>query len=450
MKEAPRNAPCPCGSGKRYKECCGRLPRADADAPSSVAGRMNEALAAQAGDPPRAEAIYREVLAEAPDLPDALHMLGVLRLERGDCGEAASLILRALDLTAWRVGTFRYNLGLVLARAYREQAELDRDAALGRIAKPTGVTDSGIGAQPPAVAIIVPSYNHAGFVERALESVFNQSYRRVELVVIDDGSSDDSAAIIARALAGSPFPHRFMTRSNRGAAATIDEAIALSTAPFVNVLNSDDWFSEHRIALMIERVAAAGADWGFSEVVYADDTGRTIDPALDRRAATLSAIARAATRHATAGFSFFTGNVAISSGNLFFSRALWQKIGGFGKLRYNHDWEFGLRALRFAEPVFVPAPTYHYRLHGANTISAAIGDGGMNEANRMLTEFYRWASAERASANPLAPTLHNWGMYFVCTCLNAGWAGLFERDTLRRMVLDVAGDDGGGAAVRQG
>lgn len=449
MKEAPRNAPCSCGSGKRYKECCGRLPGAGADAPSSVAGRMNEALAAQAGDPRRAEAIYREVLAEAPDLPDALHMLGVLRFERGECREAASLILRALDLTAWRFGTFRYNLGLVVAKAYREQAERDRDAALGRVS-PARATASAVGAGGPIVAIVVPCYNHARFVERALESVFGQTYRRLELVVIDDGSSDDSAGIIRRTLDGSPFPHRFVARDNQGATATINQAIAMSSAPFVNVLNSDDWFSEHRIALMIERVVAAGADWGFSEVAYADDAGRTIDPKVDRRAATLSAVAGAASRHATVGFSFFVGNVAISSGNLFFSRAMWQRIGGFGELRYNHDWEFGLRALRVAEPVFVPAPTYHYRLHRANTISAAIGDGGMNEANRMLAEFFRWASTAGASENPLAPTRHTWGMYFVCACLNAGWAGLFEREMLRRMALDIADGEGDRPAVPPG
>ena len=69
---------------------------------------MNNALAAQqSGDIHRAETIYREVVAMAPDVPDALHMLGVLRFEQGDCKEAAQLILRALDLTAWKFSTFR-------------------------------------------------------------------------------------------------------------------------------------------------------------------------------------------------------------------------------------------------------------------------------------------------------------------------------------------------------
>jgi TolA-binding protein len=78
------------------------------DAATTVARRMNNALAAQqSGDIHRAETIYREVVAMAPDVPDALHMLGVLRFEQGDCKEAAQLILRALDLTAWKFSTFR-------------------------------------------------------------------------------------------------------------------------------------------------------------------------------------------------------------------------------------------------------------------------------------------------------------------------------------------------------
>ena len=373
----------------------------------------------------------------APDVPDALHMLGVLRFEQGDCKEAAQLILQALDLTGWRFPTFRYNLGLVIARAHDEQAERDRDSVIRR-SRTSRPENSATNGARPTVAVVVPCYNHARFVERAIESIFSQTYRQIELVVIDDGSTDGSTEIARRALAPSPFPCRFVARENRGATATINEAISLSSAPFINILNSDDWFSDDRIALMVEHVAASGAHWGFSQTAYVDDRDHPLDPVLDKRAGTLSAVAGAASRQATVGFSLLGGNAAISSGNLFFSRALFQRIGPFGYLRYNHDWEFSLRALRVAEPKFVAAPTYHYRLHDSNTISGAIGDGGMSEANIMLTEFFRWASSEQASANPLAPTMRTWGMYFVCSCLNNGWAGLFDAEELRRLASEIA------------
>jgi glycosyltransferase involved in cell wall biosynthesis len=448
-----RNTLCSCGSGSRYKDCCGRLPNtvpAGEDIAATVARRMNDALAAQrAGDLHRAERIYREVVAMAPDVPDALHMLGVLRFDQGDCKEAAQLILQALDLTAWRFPTFRYNLGLVIARAYGEQSERDRDTVIRRLSRTSDRENGATNAGQPTVAVVVPCYNHARFVKRALESVFSQTYRQIELVVVDDGSTDGSTEIARRTLADSPFPCQFVARENQGATATINEGIGLSSAPFINVLNSDDWFSDDRIALMVGRVAARGAQWGFSQTAYVDDRDRPLDPRLDKRAGTLSAVAAAASGQATVGFSFLGGNAAISSGNLFFSRALFQRIGPFGSLRYNHDWEFTLRAVRAAEPEYVPAPTYHYRLHDSNTISGAISDGGMTEANIMLTEFFRWASSEQAGANPLAPTMRTWGMYFVCSCLNNGWAGLFEREELRRLALEigVSGADGDQCAV---
>ena len=262
-----RNAPCPCGSGKRYKDCCGRLSGsagADTDISARIARRMNDALAAQASkDLQQAERIYREVVAMAPDVPDALHMLGVLRFEQGDCKEAAQLILRALDLTAWKFPTFRYNLGLVIAQAYGEHADRDRDMVIQRSSR-AGPREQSTNAARPTVAVVVPCYNHARFVTHAIESVFSQTYRQIELVVIDDGSTDGSTETARRALADSPFPCRFVARENRGATATINEAISLSSAPFINVLNSDDWFSDDRIALMVEHVAASGAHWGFS------------------------------------------------------------------------------------------------------------------------------------------------------------------------------------------
>src|ERR1700704_5108144 len=112
MATVGRNSACPCGSGERYKDCCGRLPAVEGatenpPSPTALASLMQQALAAQQAQLPRdADRLYREALAIAPDEPDALHMLGVLRYEQGDSEEAARLILRALDLTGWKHATY--------------------------------------------------------------------------------------------------------------------------------------------------------------------------------------------------------------------------------------------------------------------------------------------------------------------------------------------------------
>jgi glycosyltransferase involved in cell wall biosynthesis len=78
------------------------------------------------------------------------------------------------------------------------------------------------------VSVVVPVYNHAGYVMQALESVFAQTYRNLELIVVDDGSTDGSADVVRRALASCPFPVRFVEQDNRGAHAALNEAIRLA------------------------------------------------------------------------------------------------------------------------------------------------------------------------------------------------------------------------------
>ena len=397
---------------------------------------MQEALAAQqAMLPHNADRLYRQALAIAPDEPDALHMLGVLRYEQGDNHEAAQLILRALDLTGWKHATYAHNLGLVLAHAYRDRA--DHDLIEGRERMQRLPSRGETSSQPQRVAVVVPCYNHERYVGRALESVFAQSHRDIELVVIDDGSQDATAEFAQDMLARSPFPSQFMKRGNRGAAATINEGIDLSSAPFINVLNSDDWFVPNRLEVMLAGVAGQGAEWGFSDILLVDETDRFVDGPDNERARILATMVDSIPRRATVGFAFALDNVAVSSGNIFFSRLLYDRIGKFRDLRYNHDWDFCLRALRVAEPVFVPLKGYGYRLHGANTIADAMQGGGRQEADEFLTQYIHWAMEEQSSENPIAPTMRNWGMFFLCSILGRGFAPLIEPDLLRQLALQI-------------
>jgi protein O-GlcNAc transferase len=97
--KAGRNDPCPCGSGKKYKQCCQGKDSAPAAPPPSPAipGLIREAMAHhQAGRLPAAEALYRQVLQLAPEQPDALHLLGVLASQVGKYDVASELIARAI------------------------------------------------------------------------------------------------------------------------------------------------------------------------------------------------------------------------------------------------------------------------------------------------------------------------------------------------------------------
>src|SRR5687768_1100451 len=90
------------------------------------------------------------------------------------------------------------------------------------------------------VFVVVPSYNHAPFVEKCLRSIIGQTLRPAKLLVIDDGSTDGSPEIIERLLRDCPFESKLIARENRGLCATLNESLALSDGEFFAYLGSDD------------------------------------------------------------------------------------------------------------------------------------------------------------------------------------------------------------------
>ena len=111
------------------------------------------------------------------------------------------------------------------------------------------------------VSVLIPSYNHAPFVERTLRSIFRQTLQPRKLIVIDDGSKDESIEIIRRVLKECPFPNKLITRENRGLCATLNEGFNRLDGEFFAYLGSDDvWlpeFLEKQIALLNERPNAS-------------------------------------------------------------------------------------------------------------------------------------------------------------------------------------------------
>lgn len=117
MSKPGRNDPCPCGSGKKYKQCCLHKQGREQPAPSAVTPEIRQAMQMamplhQAGRLAEAEAIYRQVLRQSPREPDALHLLGLLSYQRKDYPAALELIGRAISYRHTEPGYF-VNLGLV-------------------------------------------------------------------------------------------------------------------------------------------------------------------------------------------------------------------------------------------------------------------------------------------------------------------------------------------------
>ncbi len=128
------------------------------------------------------------------------------------------------------------------------------------------------------ISVLVPSYNHAPFVERTLRSIFKQTLAPKKLIVIDDGSKDESVEIIERVLQNCPFSFEFIKRENRGLSATLNEGFAKTNGDYFAYLGSDDvWlptFLEKRIELLQKRPNAVLA---FGHAFLIDENDFIID-----------------------------------------------------------------------------------------------------------------------------------------------------------------------------
>ena len=101
----------------------------------------------------------------------------------------------------------------------------------------------------PLVTVIIASYNHAPYIEQSIQSVLDQTYPNIELLVIDDGSTDDSVERIQRLQAQHGFD--FRVQQNQGLTNTLNGAIARAKGSLIVPFGSDDIMMPDRIAVQV-------------------------------------------------------------------------------------------------------------------------------------------------------------------------------------------------------
>ncbi|HEY7904139.1 MAG TPA: glycosyltransferase [Casimicrobiaceae bacterium] len=387
-----RNELCACGSGRRYKHCHGR-----ADGGGPTPPRL-EALAAQrAGSLGRAETLYRRAIADNPDDLDSLHMLGVVQFERMRYREALDLLWDAAERTGWAVPDVRHNVGLVLAKLLSPRANVRQEALLAAfVAWQRAHASAPAGS--PRVSVVVPVYNQARWLARAVASAGAQRYADMEVIVVDDGSTDDSATVAADALARLALPTRLVRQAHAGAAAAANAGAQAATGEYLAFLNADDAFAPDRIARMVAAIARATPQWGFSRVTDVDDDGREL-PAVDDGAPR----PRNYLGIEPASFTLLDHDVTRSSGNLFVARALFLALDGFRDGAGHRGWDFCVRAAERVEPVAVDDALYFHRIHDGNRVRILANPAllGIDRTAKALLEDA--LTREVGAANVLAP-----------------------------------------------
>ena len=122
-------------------------------------------------------------------------------------------------------------------------------------------------SRQPKLSVIIPLYNKAPYIRKALESVLAQTYADYELIIIDDGSTDGSAEI-AEAILQDPAsrliassPHRLIRQANSGVSAARNNGVAQTSGEYIAFLDADDWWEPtylERMAQLIEDYPEAG------------------------------------------------------------------------------------------------------------------------------------------------------------------------------------------------
>lgn len=230
---------------------------------------------------------------------------------------------------------------------------------------------SGYG-KTPTVSVVIVTYNKADTVAAAIESVLRQTYSDFELLVVDDGSTDDTAS---RMKAFGPSV-RYLPKENGGTGSARNLGIAQSQGRYVAFLDGDDLWLPRKLEIQMAAFEREPQILAVQCSAYCVDEklqvieNRTCHPALD----------------SLVDFLLFHNLPAFSSAVVIRKEAL-ESVGGFGTdLVILSDWDMAIRLARVGTLRSVPDPLVLYR-HYPNNQSRDVGihiDSGI----RSLTRFF--------------------------------------------------------------
>lgn len=220
------------------------------------------------------------------------------------------------------------------------------------------------------VAIIIPVFNHAHYVSRALESCVAQTRRPDRIICLDDGSSDDSIAVCKSYTGQGVEVH---SQENVGAHHTINRLVTMAAqdCDVVSILNSDDYYETDRLARCLPVLKSSAEKSVVCTGVHViDGAGASIDPA-EPRAKWFRAVWSWQERPDTHLCEWLgLANFPATSSNIV-ARTDFLKRFPFRPYRFNHDYYFLAQAALRDVLAVIPQPLVNYRVHANNTMNTS-------------------------------------------------------------------------------
>ncbi len=229
------------------------------------------------------------------------------------------------------------------------------------------------------VSVIIPAYNHERFIGPAIESVLKQTHSNLELLVIDDGSTDKTGEI---AQSYDDPRLKYYHQENQDAYNTINRGLGLAQGEYIAILNSDDIYTTDRLAKLLAAQQESNAACLFTDVIPISDAGEKFtDPNFGWNLwhkKNRDWHFQCQDLHT----AFLKGNFMVTTSNLFMTAEAARKVGKFCSLRYLHDYDYIFRMM-LAFPGQVryldDEKLLYYRIHSGNTLSEAAITGRLQD-----------------------------------------------------------------------
>ena len=226
-------------------------------------------------------------------------------------------------------------------------------------APPPSGTDAADPPSPGTVSVVIPAFNAAGYLPACIESVLAQTYRDIEVIVVDDGSTDDTADVLGR------YPSvRVVSKENGGTASAINAGIGAMTGEWFKGMGADDVIYPNCLADLVRANAALGPDSKVIpsmsiRILYPDGTEWM--QGYDCNHMTTFEQGVRQMDH------FIAGNAET-----IFHRSVLERAGALNaSLRFAEDYEHSLRLLLIHKYRFwhIPVPVYEYRIRDVSQSS---------------------------------------------------------------------------------
>ncbi len=219
----------------------------------------------------------------------------------------------------------------------------------------------------PLVSILIPSYNHAAYICTCLNSILEDDYSNKEIIVIDDGSTDETFDTIRlwREMHKDKFkyPFKLIFRENRGVAKTLNELVSYARGEYLCPIASDDYLLpggiEERVAYLVANLDRKAV---FGNSIVVDNKGKEILESSIKNRRQKKFLSN---NNLIASELIF--NWCISGPVLMVKREVYDHTAGYDEKLVIEDWDFYLKLCARGWLGFIDFPVGAYRVHDKNT-----------------------------------------------------------------------------------